>query len=707
MTVQMPEPVPLDMPPGDADAIADLVHDIRSGQCSLAAVDVRISGAAIDTAGWLGDDATAAATQVTAVAGLVRAAHGALARAADRLAAHAEHLLEARRGIGALEHERDEQFREAWRRWYALPDLQVQLMVGGPEVRAIVADVEAGDASRRRRHHALLEEVRDDAIATARVLADARAVVGGRGGTGEANRVVAYLAARLPGWGDRELVRRGHALAERLTDGGEVLQEGNSRAESAAPFMSSPAFANAFLSTLGTAGVTWLLRFLGTNQFGARSAMARLLAAVFGAAVPSRTAGDPVAGVLGAEYVSADPADGDADTLAAGVATVLAAGSALPSGGARTPTVAEWTRQILVREQVLAAPTGRRQVAGAPELSDPAALAIDILAARADPAIAAGLLADSQVWDALLTRAWNDGGEAVGRVIGLAASRADDRAARAVRTGLQVIGTGLVEGDPADWAVARDTVAAVSPALGSAVAAQISVATEALGAWSDVTPGSSHKAVLQGLGYLVLDPHARDAVETALQRWATEQTGDVGVAPAAALATTVTVGAAYLATKDYGLRLTHALDADELRAQAQARAAAWSATVGQLPNLFVGRGSAVADPVVQGLAFWWDFDGTWDDEPDTGPVDGRADAEREAVDGLAPAEVSSADAVAARAGAAFARTRELLGQPQAPLSPEKDWLSLAQAGLRSPLARVADFPLMPEWTRSAIPSLFW
>lgn len=707
MTVQMPEPIPLEMPPGDTDEIADLVGDLRSVERCLASVDVRISGAATDTAGWLGDDATAAAAQVTAVAGLVRAAHDALTPAADRLAAHAEHLLEARRRVGALGHEQDEQFREAWRRWYALPDLQAQLLAGGPEVRAIVADVEAGEASRRRRHHAILEEVRDDAVATARVLADASAVVGGRGRTGEGNQVVAHLAAQLPGWGDRELVRRGHALAERLADGGKVLQEGNRRAESAAPLMNSPAFATAFLSTLGTAGVTWLLRFLGTDQFGARSAMARLLAAAFGAAVPLRGSGDPVAGVLSAEYVSADPADGDADTLAAGVATVLAAGSMLPSGGARMPTVAEWTRQILVREQVLAAPTGRRQVAGAPELSDPAALAMGILAARADPAIAAGLLADSRVWDALLTRAWNDGGVAVARVIGLAASHTGDVGARAVRSGLQVIGTGLVEGDPAEWAVARDTVAALSPALGAAVAAQISVATEALGAHTDATPGGGRKAVLQGLGYLVLDRNAADAVETALQRWATEQTADVGVASTAALPATVTVGAAYLATKDYGLRLTHALDADELRAQAQVRAAVWNATVGQLPNLFVGRGSAVAEPVVQGLALAWDCDGTWDDEPDTGPVIERADAAREAVAGLPPVDAGSADVVAARAGAAFARTREILGRPQAPLSPDKDYLSVAQAGMTSPLERVTELPGMPEWTRSPMVSLFW
>ena len=707
MTVQMPEKIPLDMPPGDADAMRDLARDIGSAARCLVSVDVRIAGAAAEAPGWLGDDAAAAAAQVIRVDSLVRAAHDAMTPAAARLAAHAELVLETRSRVRALRHEQDEQFADAWRRWGELPDLHLQVMAGGPAARVIVADVERGEASRRRRHTALLEELENDAATTARLLVDSCAAVGGGGRSGDGNRVVAYLAAELPGWGDRELIRRGRALAERLTDTGEVLGEGNRLAESAAPFAVSPAFANAFLVTLGTTGVTWLLRFLGNNQFGARSAMAQLLAAAFGAAAPSGRAGDPVAGVLRAEYVSADPADGDADTLAAGLATVLAAGSTLPSGGARIPTVTEWTRQILVREQVLAAPTGRRQVAGAPELSDPAALAIELVAAHADPAIAAGLLADSRVWDALLTRAWNDGGAVVSRVIGLAASQPGDAGAIAVRTGLEVIGAGLVEGDPADWTVARSTVAAISPALGAAVAAQFPVAAEALGTWTDVTPGGHQRAVLQGLGYLVLDPEGAEAVESALREWASVHSGEEGAAPNTPSLSAVGVPAAYLAVKDYGLRLAHALDADELRAMAEAKELLWDSTVAQLPKLVGPKTSAVVAVAGEALALWWDFDGTWDDQPDTGRVYDRTDAAAQALLQPRPAELSDSDAVAARARAAFGHMRRLLGEPEAPVSPEKDYWALVEATQKSPIERLSEVPGMPEWTGSRVLSLFW
>jgi len=706
MTLQMPDPIPLEMPPGDADAITDLARDIQAAGRCLASVDVRLSGPATVTAGWLGDDARAAAAQVMALGRLVRADYDAVTPAADRLLAHGEHLHETRSRIAAMRRAQDEQFRHAWGRWYALPDLQAQLMTGGAGVRAIVHEVERGEAARLRLHTALLEDVEDDAAATARLLAESCAAVGGRGHRGDANRVTAHLAAELPGWGDRELIHRGRALAERLAESGQVLQEGNSLARSAAPFAVCPAFATAFLSTLGPVGVTWLLRFLGENRFGSRSAMARLLAAAFGSAAPSGTAGDPVDAVVGAEYVSADPADGDADTLAAGLATLLAAGMTLPSGGARVPTVAEWTRQILVREQALAAPTGRRQVAGAPELSDPAALAIGIVAGRADPAIAAALLADTRVWDALLTRAWDDGGVTMARIIGLAASQPGDAGAHAVRAGLEVIGKGLVEGDPADWAVARNTVAAISPALGAAVAAQFPAVAGALGAWTDVTPAGSRKAVLRGLGYLVLDPEGADAVESALHEWAAVHSGDQGAQEGRASFPVTDVPAAYLAAKEYGLRLAHALDADELRARAQAEEFFWDSTVAQLPNLMGPTSSTLAGVGVEALALVWDFDGTWDDQPDTGRVYDPADAAAQAVLQLGPADMTDADAVVARARATFSRTEQLLGEPEAPLSPQKDYWDLIAATQPSPVDRLSELAGMPEWTRSPFLSPF-
>ena len=155
MTLRMPDPIQLEMPPGDADAMADLARDIRSAARCLAAVDVRISGPAAEAPGWLGDDASAAAAQVLEVGTLIRATHDAVTPAAERLAAHAERLLETRSRVMALKHEQDEHFRQAWQQWAQQPDLEMQLMISGPDLRSIVSDLEAGESSRRRRHTAL------------------------------------------------------------------------------------------------------------------------------------------------------------------------------------------------------------------------------------------------------------------------------------------------------------------------------------------------------------------------------------------------------------------------------------------------------------------------------------------------------------------------------------------------------------------------
>ena len=245
----MPTEIALPMPPGDADALADVIRDVASAAFRLAEVDERLVGAAASAPGWLGDDAAAAATQIGTVAALVGAVSEGLVSAIARLDTHADRLLETRRQVAALENEQEEQFAEAWSRWGRVDDLHLQVMTGGAEVRAIVAEVEAGEASRRRRHTALLEELEDDAAATARVLAESCAVVGGRGAPGDANRVVAYLAAQLPGWGDLELARRGRALAaslDRGLAGREVGGRGGGRS-----FAGRAAFASAFLAALG------------------------------------------------------------------------------------------------------------------------------------------------------------------------------------------------------------------------------------------------------------------------------------------------------------------------------------------------------------------------------------------------------------------------------------------------------------------------
>ena len=67
-----------------------------------------------------------------------------------------------------------------------------------PAAAAIGEEFAASEASRGRRHAALLAEVADDAAATARVLAESTALVGGTGRPGDDGRSVAHLAVLLP-----------------------------------------------------------------------------------------------------------------------------------------------------------------------------------------------------------------------------------------------------------------------------------------------------------------------------------------------------------------------------------------------------------------------------------------------------------------------------------------------------------------------------
>jgi hypothetical protein len=635
-------------------------------------VDDRLLGAASSAPGWLGADAAAAAEQVVAVSSLVRAASGAVLLAMGRLSAHAELLQDTRRQVAALEGEQREHFADAWDRWSRVASLQLQVMTDGSEARAIVEEVEAAEASRRRRHTAVLEELEDDAAATARVLADSCVVVGGRGARGDANRVVAYLAARLPGWGDLELARRGRALAAALTGGPATPEERAAAAAAAAPFAGRPAFANALLADMGEEGVAYLLTDLGYGTFGPDSSVARLLAAAFGAAAPSGGDGDPVDDVLNAVYVRAGDRYGTSGTVAAGLATVLAAGPSLPSGGVQTPTVAEWSRQLLLWEHTQRMRAGMRPADSGSEGMDPTALAVRILADRSDAAVSAELLGDARIWEALLSRLWGDGGAAVGEIVAQAGAEPGGAGDHAVRTGLAVVGTGLAADDPAKWTVNRDTVAVIAPALGAAVAAHGSVAVDALQVGVDGRLTGGRTDVLRGLAYLTLDRGAAAAVEQALHGWALVQPGGLdGTGPTVPLPA-IAVPSAYLAVQQFGQRLAYVLNGLEARETAENRKQWWDLTVGLYTQLIPGYGGIGAGVLEGYLAIWLDMDGTWETGPDRGLVFGRGDAVTAALAQLPPDRAADTEAVVRQAAAAFDRTARALGVRRPPTSPPVD-----------------------------------
>ena len=598
---------------------------------------------------------------------LVRAAYDAVTPAAERLAAHAERLLEARSHVRALRREQDEQFAEAWRRWGQVESLQLQVMTGGPDVRAIVADLEAAEASRRRRHAALLEEIEDDAAATARVLVDSCAVVGGRGRSGDPNRVVSYLAAQLPGWGDRELAGRGRALATRLTAGTPGQKDED--ASAALAFAGSTAFANALLAALGEEGVASVLRDLGNNLFGQDSAVARTLAAAFGAAVPGGGADNPVRRVLDAEYIRADDDFAAAGTVATGLAMVLAAGESTPAGGIGTRTVAGWGRQFLHWERQHRERIGTRSAAWAPEVGDPTGLAISTLAQRADTDISAVLLADPVNWDAALRRLYDDGGAALGEVVAQAGREPGERGDRVVRIGLETAGAGLAADDPAVWTVNRHTLAGVAPGLGEAVRAHVDVAVEALEVGVDGHVRTGPADILAGLGYVTLDPGAAAAIQQALLDWAQVRPEALGSGGPQAPVPAPAVLGAYVAVREYAQRTAHALDALEDRAEAEAKQWWWQHSfhlLGELPGpVGVGLG------LLEGYgSIALDTDGTWHDRVDRGLVFGRADAAALARAAPAPEGDFPTHSVVQEAQTAFDRTAAVLGERQAPMSPK-------------------------------------
>ena len=679
MTVVVPDPVPLEMPPGDPEAVEELVSDVAGAAFRLGILADELSGPAATAPGWLGDDATAAEAQVARVAGIVRESATAVLGATGRLRAHGELVRETRRAVSRLRAEQDEDFRAAWRRLGQVEDPRLAVMTGADAWVGVVAEVEEAEAARRRRHAALLEELADDAAATARRLAEAGRPVGGTGRPGDGGRVLAYLAAELPGWGRPEMSARGLALADALVRAPATPEERAALTAEAAAYAGDPAFATALIRGLGEVGVGQLLMLLGQEPAGPDDPMAGLLAAALGAAVVGEGRRDGVAAVLGATYVRADDRYG-ADATAAGMAAVLLAGFGPAGRGPRAATAGEWARQLLVREHEQKGPAGMAPAySGRPrEAADPAALAVEVLARGGDAGAASALLADQRVWEALLLRFWGDGGTALDDLIAVAGRDAGPAGDLAVRVGLETIGAGLEEGDPSDRTVDRANVEAVAPALAGAVAAHVTVVTDPLATAASGGGGERSTELLRGLGYLTVDRQAAAVVEAALTDWVAGQPVDLtGSSPAAPIAA-VALPSAFVAVQEFGQRLDHALDGFELQEEAENKKRFWDWTVGlaldvtaEVARTPIGIAADLVNgygPILLGM------DGTFDVGPDRGRRYDADDAAHEAFAALPPGRADLAWAVKAQAVASFRRTVEVLDMPEPPKSPEVDLL---------------------------------
>ncbi len=639
----LPDPARLEPPPGDPAALADLAARLDGAATLLGDLEGQLAGAPAAACGWTGDDAVAADAQVARVGALARDAADALRCAAARVRRHEEVLTDVRRRLAQLRRAQAEDFDGAVVRMGAGADPGTGLP--GPGATAAVDELIAAEATRSRLRATMLTEVEVDAAATAAVLVQCGAVAGG--GTGhDGAGAVRYLEDLLPGWHAPALQHRGAAFAIAFRAGAD-LGDREAAARELLPVAGNGAVAAAVLTGLGADGVREVLRLLGDGSLSAGSALARVMAAVLGAPVPPGAATE-VARARDARHV--DPQDVrtlDADHVALGMGVVLAAARRSGRPGPSPVTVREWGRQIVARERALGEPI-RAHLRPSPGLpADPLEEVLGRLA-RADAGPqAAELLRAEPTWTTLLARPWDDGGAAVAAVVDRAAAEPDDGDV-VVRSGLRALAAGLGDdGDTAGWTVDRSTATALAPVLADAVTARPQVVVEPL-TRAAAGAGEADRLLLRGLGYLSADPHAAAVLDDAMQGSA------AGVTPV--------VQAGYLAVREYGQRLDHAVDEFVAQEQAEQRQGTTDLLTGGVS--YLPRGGDALAGLGSVLSVVIDADGTWDASPDAGgqfPV-GRAVC----LAGGAPGAAAAYEAVAG-----------VLGRPIAPVSPSIDWWGLA------------------------------
>jgi hypothetical protein len=653
MTVALPDPVPLDMPPENAAALDELIGMVTAADCRQDLLADGLSGPAASAPGWLGADAVAAGAQVAVVMELARACQTALLAAGTRLRAHAELLRETRAGVARLRSEQQNDFAAGWRRLAREVDYQQAALSTNPAIQAIVDEVGSADLVRRNRHAALLEELARDTAATGRALTESSAVVGGRARPGDTNEVIATLAARLPGWGLGELAALGSALAARLfgtpLDGAGL----DSAAADMASFADRPAFAEAFLLALGPARVRVLLRTLGSNRLGPVNSLSRVLATAMAAAGPGGLADQ----VLNARYLL--PSAGDNDAVASGMAVVLLAGGR-GSTGVPTATVADWVRQLVLLEHGQDSADGIRTPLWGYPLNDPLGVAVGVLAGRQAVDDCARLLADPVLWQTVLAHTWGDGGAALAAVITTAGQAPGLTGESVVRAGLGVIGDGLPLGDPHRWTVNRVTVGQIRGALGTALAAHIEVALHAMwtadGGW--IT--DFERSVLRGIGNVSVDCAAMLAIGQALDVRAMAYVLARSRPASSVALPAVLAPAAWVAVQEYGRRLDYALHGYEQRQDALAKETLFNGSYGLLQYM-PGWGGSLAGIAVPYLARAMGADGRW-----SNGTRGQALSADDAV-------AAAAAATAAQARQVYDRTLRVLGLPVPPASPVIEW----------------------------------
>jgi hypothetical protein len=635
MSWSLPDPVRLEPPPGDPAALADLTTRLDAAAAVLGDLAGQLDGTPAAACGWAGDDAAAADAQVARVSGLARESAESLVRAAARVRRHEEVLTDVRQRLAQLQRAQAEDFDAAVRRMGAAADPATGLP--GPGAAAAVEELLAAEAVRGRLRATMVTEVEIDAAATAAVLAGSGAVAG----SGDRAHAVRHLEDLLPGWHASALQQRGAAFAAAFGAGDDLVSR-EAAARELLPWAGNGAVAAAVLTGLGAEGVREVLRLLGDGSLSAGSALAGVMAAVLGAPVPVGTA-DGVAGARDVRHVDPDDVRTlDADHVALGFGVVLAAARRSGRPGPSPATAREWGRQIVARERALGGERILDRLGRSPVLpGDPLEEVLGRLARPDAGPQAAGLLRAEPTWTHLLARPWDDGGAAFAAAVDRATAEPDD-ADVVVRSGLRALAIGLGDdGDPAGWTVDRGTASSIAPALAEAVAARPEVVAEPL-VRAAAGAGEEDRPVLRGLGYLSADPAAAVVLD--------REMGEGSAAPE--------VQAGYLAVREYGQRLDHALG--EFAAQQEAeRRHATGVVVTEVLSSGPRLGEGVADALTV-LSVVVGADGTWEGSTDEG-LHLRAPC---------------GDPDAAMA---YEQVAAVLGAPVAPVPPPRDWVGLATA----------------------------
>jgi hypothetical protein len=573
----LPEPAPLDPPPGSPDAVEDAARDASAAARFLDELTDRLNSAR--TPAWQGADAEAAEARRSRLARLADQSAETLHSTASRLGDHAEVLREVQARLAVLRAAQDSDFAVARSR-VALPLDPTDPLAADPE--DVVAALRAADADRRAEHARLVARAEDDAAATIRVLAGVASAVAGTPRY-DSDAALLRLAVLLPAWGTPEVARRGALLARAVRhgtpDGGEMGAEAlQAAARADLDLAADPAYASAFLAGLGPV----LARgWLGAAWSGAAADDPRTdLFARTLSALDRDGAGPPwLAGLL--EGASAD---GELAMVAGGVGAVLARAKALGLTGPPPAVAAAWARS-LVREERAAGHATDLGVAPAgadPAATDPLALLADAVVEQRAARAAADLMSDDDAWTVVLSRFWND--PALRDSLVTTVADAPGEAARpALGAGLAALGTGLEDGDPDDWAFVEERIPEVAPVLATALLRHPDVLARPLTGAATGTADPGSVRALRGLAVTVAldegtDPERRGAVGDRIARALSHP--HPGALPVAAGAAAVAVPAAFVAVREHGARLAHAMEQHRRRDEAEARAYLWDWTLG-------------------------------------------------------------------------------------------------------------------------------